>query len=671
MKYLNNTILEKIEKICGHMDESILFSLLLLRHLSQDTSSHPALTRINAEQTDGRLWEIILANQANTYMASITKALSAVEPLFPCVHTLIGKNVKQPVREEELQQLICLLSDISPDDLPCIVIFENHLGKKHPSSSAASSCGDFYTPKSIAQCLSIFLDPVGGTVYDPCCGSGSLLFAAQAYSKRNLALYGQTQDEASYLRSQIYSILNGMYIDLGREPANTLLKDQHKDKKFDYIITNPPFNHANWCNGGSCLYDDKWLFGIPPRSNANFAWLQLIISHLKPGGRAAVILPNGSLTTQIYSEAAIREAMIKSNLIEAIIALPPGLFYSTKVPCCIWLLTNGGQEHKEILFIDAAHMKPAIKKDIAPEHMERLEKLLGKYRQGNPGGSAEWYGTASLETITKNEFVLSPNLYTAIPRPEPSEIRKGYKKLLEVIDKLSIMPVDETLLSSIVAWKNANMAKCWEKTGLLQIYHASGGVTKSKSFFGKGTPLLDVKTVIHSPYMPGRFSSSVEVTEDEKIKYGIKYGDVLLNRSSETIKELACCCVALENYDAVYGGFMKRLRPRNDQAPEPLYAACYFRSEIYRWAVEKVSTVFTTYATINNQKLSKIDIYFPDIETQKKIGRTVFDVFHYRKQCSDELQKHLLKEFERLLIQQYITYPILCIQNKDGDNQCR
>ena len=171
--------------------------------------------------------------------------------------------------------------------------------------------------------------------------------------------------------------------------------------------------------------------------------------------------------------------------------------------------------------------------------------------------------------------------------------------------------------------------------------------------------------------MPDSLSLYVDVTEEEKIKYGIKYGDVFLNRTSETVKELACCCVSLEDQAAVYGNFVKRLRPWGKQIVDPFYISCYFRSEIYRWEVENVSTVYTTYASIDNRKLSKISVYFPDAGMQQKIGRTLYEVFQFQKQCSDKLQKELLKEFDRLLIQQYITYPILRIYNKDGEYQCR
>lgn len=192
--------------------------------------------------------------------------------------------------------------------------------------------GDFYTPRSIAQCLAALLDPRQGRVYDPCCGSGALLSAVQTYSGQSLKLYGQTQDGESYLLSRINPILNSDSADLGKEPANTLLKDQHKGRKFEYIIANPPFNSANWFNDDAILSDDRWRFGIPPRSNANFAWLQHILSHLEPNGRAAVILPNGTLTTRIYWEARIREAIIQNNLVEAIIALPPDCSTRQKLP---------------------------------------------------------------------------------------------------------------------------------------------------------------------------------------------------------------------------------------------------------------------------------------------------------------------------------------------------
>lgn len=511
MEKMDRSIQKQIEQFRESVDDSILASLLLIRQLTQDGEAQSGFP---AEMNFGkscRLEEILSDNGECDCMSSITRALTWLKPRFPFVERLIEQNEKQKVEEDVLRELVCLLSDVSTDDLPSALIYECYLQRKVPVCH--TKVGDFYTPKNIAQCLAALLDSRYGTIYDPCCGSGALLFAAQMYSKQNLKLYGQTQDEESYMRSQIDLVLNGLCVDLGEAPANTLQDDRHKDKKFDYIIANPPFNSANWCNDYQRHSDCRWRYGVPPHSNANFAWLQHILGHLNSNSRAAVILPNGTLTTQIYSEFAIRKSIVEDNLVEAIITLPPGLFYATKIPCCIWLLQNTDKKTGEILFIDTAHMRPKITKEITSAHIEQLKELLDEHRQGELHGSTEWYGVASLERIKQNEFLLSPNLYTSVSRPGTAEIREEHKKLIKVIDEISALPIDEAVLASIVAWKDTEAAKCWQKANLHEIYSVFGGVIKRKDFFGKGCPLLDVKSVIHSPYVPDSIAVCVDVTD--------------------------------------------------------------------------------------------------------------------------------------------------------------
>ena len=184
-------------------------------------------------------------------------------------------------------------------------------------------------------------------------------------------------------------------------------------------------------------------------------------------------------------------------------------------------------------------------------------------------------------------------------------------------------------------------------------------MTKNKEFFGKGYPLLDVKKVLHSFYVPDEITVYVDVTETEKRQYDIRCGDIFLNRTSETLEQLACCSVALKDHEAVYSGFIKRLRPRRDKKIDPFYAACYFHSQIYRWEVEKVSTVYTTKASMNNKKLSQIVVYLPD--------STIFQILKLENQFVEDSYKKLLEDCRKLLIEQYITYPIMCIKDKGGD----
>ena len=173
--------------------------------------------------------------------------------------------------------------------------------------------------------------------------------------------------------------------------------------------------------------------------------------------------------------------------------------------------------------------------------MERSHK---ETKRRNPREKNTWYHRVSIEELEQNEFLLSPNLYRNIPRPKPSEIRKNHEKLVARIDEILTLPIDENLHSSLKLWKEEKCATSWKRVELLELYKVYGGVTKNKEFFGKGYPLLDVKTVLHSFYVPDEITVYVDVTETEKRQYDIRCGDIFLNRTSETLEKLACCSVA-------------------------------------------------------------------------------------------------------------------------------
>lgn len=187
MKTRYEAIQKEIESLCG---PSILVSLLLLRHLSQDSFLPLDLPSGGAKRIGRHLWERILTNQGGNYMASIAKSLTLVEPIFPFVSKLIEQNERESVKESALKRLIYLLSEIPIDDLSCAAIYERYLRKKTAFYQAAPSFGGFYTPQGIAQCLAAFLNPDQGAAYDPCCGSGAFLLAVQKCGGQTLKLYG-------------------------------------------------------------------------------------------------------------------------------------------------------------------------------------------------------------------------------------------------------------------------------------------------------------------------------------------------------------------------------------------------------------------------------------------------------------------------------------------------
>lgn len=143
--------------------------------------------------------------------------------------------------------------------------------------------------------------------------------------------------------------------------GDSFQNDQHKDLKADFILANPPFNVSDW--GGERLREDiRWQYGVPPKGNANYAWIQHFIHHLAPAGIAGFVMANGSLSANTAGEGEIRKNLILAGLIDCIVALPDKLFYTTQIPACLWFVSRDRYNHKfrdrhnEILFIDARKM---------------------------------------------------------------------------------------------------------------------------------------------------------------------------------------------------------------------------------------------------------------------------------------------------------------------------
>ena len=172
--------------------------------------------------------------------------------------------------------------------------------------------GEFFTPSCVVRTLVEVLQPFKGRVYDPCCGSGGMFVQSAKFVENHsgnindISIYGQDSNPTTWKLAQMNLAIRGIEPDLGKYAADTFLDDQHPTMRADYIMANPPFNLSNW--GAEQLKDDvRWQYGMPPASNANFAWLQHMIYHLAPGGRMGMVLANGSLSSQSGGEGDIRK----------------------------------------------------------------------------------------------------------------------------------------------------------------------------------------------------------------------------------------------------------------------------------------------------------------------------------------------------------------------------
>jgi type I restriction enzyme M protein len=232
----------------------------------------------------------------------------------------------------------------------------------------------------------------------------------------DVSIYGQESNPTTWRLSAMNLSIRGLDFNLGREPADTFIRDQHPDLRADFILANPPFNVSDWWHG-SLEGDPRWVYGTPPQGNANYAWLQHMLYHLKSSGRAGIVLANGSMSSSQNSEGDIRRAMVEADVVEVMIALPGQLFFNTQIPACLWFLTKQKSARKgEVLFIDArklGSMISRVQSELTDEVIDRIGATVAAWR--GEGGDYEdtpgYCRSAKLEEIAQHGHVLTPGRY--------------------------------------------------------------------------------------------------------------------------------------------------------------------------------------------------------------------------------------------------------------------
>ncbi len=226
-------------------------------------------------------------------------------------------------------------------------VYEYFLGQF--ASAEGKKGGQFYTPQSVVRLLVEMLAPYKGRIYDPCCGSGGMFVQSEKFVEAHggkigdISIYGQESNPTTRRLAVMNLALRGIEADFGPEHADTFRRDLHPDLRADYVLANPPFNDSDWFRKDD---DVRWQYGVPPRGNANFAWVQHFIHHLAPaapgssGGMAGFVLANGSMSSNQSGEGTIRQALIEADLVDCMVALPGQLFYSTQIPVCLWFLVK-------------------------------------------------------------------------------------------------------------------------------------------------------------------------------------------------------------------------------------------------------------------------------------------------------------------------------------------
>ncbi len=385
----------------------------------------------------------------------VDDAMAGIERDNPALKGVLPKDYARPTLDKErLGQLIDLISNIKVGDEASRAkdvlgrVYEYFLSQF--ASAEGKKGGEFYTPRCIVKLLVEMLEPYRGRVYDPCCGSSGMFVQSvdfiRAHAKGNgnpstssgqarkvkadISIYGQESNYTTWRLARMNLAIRG--IDSGQiAHGDSFHNDRHPDLKADFILANPPFNVSDW--RGELLRDDKrWVYGVPPAGNANFAWVQHIIHHLSSTGYAGYVLANGSMSSNQSGEGEIRKNMIEADLVDCMVALPGQLFYSTQIPACLWFLArnrkNGQYRERRghILFIDArklGRMADRTHRELTAEDVARIASTYHAWRGEKTalrrvGGKEGKYEnipgfcmSAPLEEVRKHGYVLTPGRY--------------------------------------------------------------------------------------------------------------------------------------------------------------------------------------------------------------------------------------------------------------------
>ena len=383
----------------------------------------------------------------------VDDAMSAVERDNPALKDVLPKDYARPALDKQrLGQLVDLVSNIrvgyeearSKDVLGRV--YEYFLSQF--ASAEGRKGGEFYTPRCIVRLLVEMLEPYQGRVYDPCCGSSGMFVQSiefiNAHSTGNgnggktprgsvsdLSIYGQESNYTTWRLAKMNLAIRGIEAQIAH--GDTFHSDRHPDLKADFILANPPFNVSDW--GGERLTEDqRWQYGVPPKGNANFAWVQHIVHHLAPNGLAGFVLANGSMSSGQSGEGAIRKNLLEADLVDCMVALPGQLFYSTQIPACLWFLArnrNNGRlrnRHGEVLFIDARRLGRMVDRTHRELAYEDIVRIAATYHAWRSRDSSKYEDVAGfcksvkIKELREHGHVLTPGRYVgAEPQPEDAE----------------------------------------------------------------------------------------------------------------------------------------------------------------------------------------------------------------------------------------------------------
>ena len=386
--------------------------------------------------TNARWSYLVSRAKLPTIGEDVDAAMDLIEKENPKLRGVLPKQFGKPQLDKMiLGELIDVINNIKIGDEAARkkdllgVVYEYFLGQF--ALAEGRKGGQFYTPRSVVQLLIEMLQPTTGKVFDPCCGSGGMFVMSEKFVQQHqgriddITIYGQESNQTTWRLAVMNLAIRG--IDSEQVKWNnegSFLKDAHPDLKADYIIANPPFNISEW-SGELLRNDGRWKYGAPPVGNANYGWLQHMLYHLSPTGKAGVVLSKGALTTKQSGEYEIRKAMLEDGVVDCIVNMPTKLFLNTQIPACLWFLNRGKNRQRkgEVLFIDARNLGYLVNRrtrEFSNEDVAQISETYHHWLNSRDAYNdiAGFCKSSTLEEIKAMDYVLTPGRYIGLPDDE-------------------------------------------------------------------------------------------------------------------------------------------------------------------------------------------------------------------------------------------------------------
>ena len=401
---------------------------------------------------------------------TVDRAMAAIERDNPALRDVLPRDYARPALDKRrLGQLIDLISNIRVGDEDARSrdvlgrVYEYFLSQF--ASAEGKKGGEFYTPRCVVKVLVEMLEPYRGRVYDPCCGSSGMFVQSiefiRAHASGNgnggkargdISIYGQESNYTTWRLAKMNLAIRGIEGQIAQ--GDSFHHDRHPDLKADFILANPPFNVSDW--GGERLADDKrWRYGVPPKGNANFAWVQHMVHHLAPGGVAGFVLANGSMSSSQSGEGTIRKNLIEADLVDCMVALPGQLFYSTQIPACLWFLARSRPRRGEVLFIDARRLGRMVDRTHRELTDDDIARIAGAYHAWRDGADAYedlpgFCKSAPLDEVRRHGHVLTPGRYVGA-EPQPDDGEPFDAKMRRLVAELQAQQAEGARLDAAIA----------------------------------------------------------------------------------------------------------------------------------------------------------------------------------------------------------------------------